>query len=91
MRKLTEPGNMGDPTVTPDGQSVIFWINDEGDADGGSLYRVAMDGSSEPAKLTEGGDGGDADPVVLARRDPDRLSPARRRRPVRRRRALRRH
>ena len=64
VRKLTEPGNMGDPTVTPDGSSVVFWINDEGDADGGSLYRVALDGSSEPTKLTEGGDGGDADPVV---------------------------
>ena len=64
VRKLTEPGNMGDPAVTPDGQSVVLWINDEGDADGGSLYRVALDGSSKPAKLTDGGDGGDADPVV---------------------------
>ena len=50
--------------MTPDGNVGDLWINDEGDADGGSLYRVALDGSSEPAKLTDGGDGGDADPVV---------------------------
>ena len=55
---------MGDATVTPDGRSVIYWRNDEGDQDGGSLFRASIDGEGEPDQLTDGGDGGDADPVV---------------------------
>ena len=32
--------------------------------DGGALYRTRIDGEGEPDRLTDGGDGGDADPVV---------------------------
>jgi actin-like ATPase involved in cell morphogenesis len=64
VRRLASIGRMADPTVTPDGQSVIYWRNDEGDGDGGALYRAAIDGESDPVQLTDGGDGQDADPVV---------------------------
>ena len=60
----------------------IYWLNDEGDADGGALYRVAWTASSSRSRLTEGGDGEDADPVVLARRRP-RSPSSRRQAPVR--------
>ena len=63
VRRLDSIGRMGDTTVTPDGRFVIYWRN-EGDGDGGALYRAAIDGKSEPVQLTDGGDGEDADPVV---------------------------
>jgi Tol biopolymer transport system component len=65
VRELDE-GNLGDPTVTPDGKSVIYWRNDEGSSDGGALYRVAVNGGGSPDQLTEGGDGEDVDPAVSA-------------------------
>ena len=64
VRRLDSIGRMGDPTVTPDGRFVIYWRNDEGEGDGGALYRAAIDGGSNPVQLTGGGDGQDADPVV---------------------------
>jgi Tol biopolymer transport system component len=64
VHRLASIGRMGDPTVTPDGRSVICWRNDQGEGDGGALYRVAIDGESDPVPLTDGGDGQDADPVV---------------------------
>ena len=63
VRELDD-GRIGDPTVTPDGRSVLYWRNDEGRADGGALYRIPVSGRGSPIQLTEGGNGEDADPVV---------------------------
>ena len=64
VRRLDSIRRMGDPTVTPDGRFVIYWRNDEGEGDGGPLFRAAIDGKSDPVQLTDGSDGQDADPVV---------------------------
>ncbi len=63
VRQL-DSGRIGDPTVTPDGQSVIYWRSRQGDAEGGALYRIRLDGNERRMALTNGGDGEDADPVV---------------------------
>ena len=63
VRELDE-GRLGDPTVTADGRWVLYWRNDEGSEDGGSLYRTRVDGKGSPARITDGGDGEDADPAV---------------------------
>ena len=39
VRELDE-GRLGDPTVTADGRWVLYWRNDEGSDEGGSLYRM---------------------------------------------------
>ena len=63
VREL-DKGRIGDPTVTPDGKSVLYWRNADGDRSGGALYRIPLNGSGSRVRLTEGGDGEDADPVV---------------------------
>jgi dipeptidyl aminopeptidase/acylaminoacyl peptidase len=63
VRELDE-GRMGDPTVSPDGKSVLYWRNTDGDRSGGALYRIPLNGSGSRVQLTEGGDGVDTDPVV---------------------------
>ena len=64
VRRLASAKLMDDPTVTPDGRSVIYWRNDEDTKDGGPLVRTAIDGKSKPVRLTNTGNGIDADPVV---------------------------
>ena len=63
VRQLDQ-GRIGDPTVTPDGESVLYWRNRNGRLEGGALYRIPIDGSRSRIPLTHGGDGEDADPVV---------------------------
>jgi Tol biopolymer transport system component len=63
VRQLDQ-GRIGDPTVTPDGGSVLYWRNRNGRQEGGALYRIPIDGSRSRIQLTRGGDGEDADPVV---------------------------
>ena len=67
VRELDSGKRMGDPTFTPDGSQVIYYRNDRGGSDGGldggALYRVPTDGSGEPVRLTDGGNGTDADPA----------------------------
>jgi Tol biopolymer transport system component len=63
VRQL-DKGRIGDPTVTPDGRSVLYWRNAQGDREGGALYRIPLDGSGPRVQLTKGGNGEDADPVV---------------------------
>ena len=65
VRQLDE-GRIGNPTVTPDGRSVLYWRNDNGDGDGGALYRAAVNGRDEPVQLTDGGDGEDNDLALSA-------------------------
>jgi Tol biopolymer transport system component len=71
VRQLDQ-GRIGDPTVTPDGGSVLYWRNRNGRQEGGALYRIPIDGSRSRVSLTGGGDGEDADPVVS--RDGRRLA-----------------
>jgi Tol biopolymer transport system component len=53
-----------DPTISPDGRTVAYWGRDTtGGPNGGSIYTLAMDGSSEPVRLTDRKAGSDADPA----------------------------
>jgi Tol biopolymer transport system component len=53
-----------DPTISPDGQTVAYWGSDTVDGpNGGSIYTLAIDGSSEPVQLTHREAGSDADPA----------------------------
>ena len=45
---------------------MLYWRNDDGDQDGGALYRVAVNGREEPVRLTDGGDGEDNDLALSA-------------------------
>jgi dipeptidyl aminopeptidase/acylaminoacyl peptidase len=63
VRELDE-GRLGDPTVTADGRWVLYWRNDEGDEHGGSIYRTQLDGRGSPARITNSGNGEDADPAI---------------------------
>lgn len=64
LRTLVPEGELGDPTFTADGASVIYWQNRSGsNVNGGALYQVATDGSSQPVLLTPGAPGQDGDPA----------------------------
>jgi len=53
-----------DPMISPDGRTVAYWGQDtRRGPNGGSIYTVAMDGSSEPVQLTDRKAGSDADPA----------------------------
>lgn len=53
-----------DPTISPDGRTVAYWAHDaRRGPNGGSIYTLAIDGSSEPAQLTDRRAGSDADPA----------------------------
>ena len=63
VRQL-DKGRIGDPSVPPDGRSVLYWRNAQGEREGGALYRIPLDGSGSRVQLTDGGNGEDADPVT---------------------------
>jgi Tol biopolymer transport system component len=53
-----------DPTISPDGRTVAYWGRDTpGGPNGGSIYTLALDGSSGPVRLTDREAGSDADPA----------------------------
>jgi Tol biopolymer transport system component len=53
-----------DPMISPDGRTVAYWArNGAGGSNGGSIYTLAMDGSSGPVQLTNRKIGSDADPA----------------------------
>lgn len=52
----------GDVTVSPDGQTVLYWANESSDGDGGSLYTLPLVGTGAPKKITSGSKGLDGDP-----------------------------
>jgi hypothetical protein len=49
--KVLDSGRVGDPSFTRDGKSVVYWRGEESDSEGGSLYRLPIDGSSGPILL----------------------------------------
>jgi TolB protein len=65
IRELrTDARRVEDPTISPDGRTVAYWADDDTDGpNGGSIYTLAMDGSSEPVRLTDRRAGSDADPA----------------------------
>jgi hypothetical protein len=65
IRELrTDARRVEDPTISPDGRTVAYWADDNTDGpNGGSIYTLAMDGSSEPVRLTDRRAGSDADPA----------------------------
>jgi len=53
-----------DPMISPDGRTVAYWATAmEGGPNGGSIYTLALDGSSPPVRLTNRSAGSDADPT----------------------------
>ena len=52
----------GDVTVSPDGQTVLFWASASNNGDGGSLYTLPLIGTGDPKKITSGSKGLDGDP-----------------------------
>ena len=53
-----------DPTISPDGHTVAYWAHSTvGGPNGGSIYTLAIDGSSGPLRLTNRTGGSDADPA----------------------------
>jgi len=61
--RILDRGFLGDPSFSEDGRTIVYWRNDSGSADGGSIYRISADGSRRE-RLTDGGDGVDNDPVI---------------------------
>ena len=53
-----------DPAISPDGRTVAYWAHSAaGGGNGGSIYTLAVDGSSGPRRLTNRQAGSDADPA----------------------------
>ena len=53
-----------DPSISPDGRTVAYWAHSAvGAHNGGSIYTLAIDGSSGPLRLTNRKAGSDADPA----------------------------
>ena len=53
-----------DPAISPDGRTVAYWAHSTvGGPNGGSIYTLAIDGSSGPLRLTNRKGGSDADPA----------------------------
>lgn len=52
-----------DPAFAPDGSRIVYSASGIDDAGGGSLYTIAVDGGSEPVRLTDSAPGTDAGAV----------------------------
>ncbi len=65
VRQLkTDERRVEDPMISPDGRTVTYWAAETADGpNGGSIYTLAMDGSSPPVQLTDRKAGSDADPT----------------------------
>lgn len=51
-----------DVTLSPDGQTVLYWASDSTVGDGGSLFTLPLVGTGEPKQITSGEEGLDGDP-----------------------------
>ncbi len=54
---------IGDATLSPDGQTVLYWASNSPNVDGGALYTLPIIGTGAPKQLTKSADGVDADPA----------------------------
>ena len=54
---------IGDATLSPDGQTVLYWASANPNADGGAFYTLPIIGTGAPKQLTNSADGVDADPA----------------------------
>jgi Tol biopolymer transport system component len=64
IRRLdTGTGIVGDATLSPDGQTVLYWASHDPNVDGGALYTLPIIGTGAPKRLTQSADGVDADPA----------------------------
>jgi actin-like ATPase involved in cell morphogenesis len=54
---------INDVSLSPDGQTALFWSSDTRDTTGGRLYTLPIIGTGERKQLTDGQDGEDADPA----------------------------
>ena len=52
--RVIDRGWLSDPAMTPDGRYVVYWRNDARQ-EGGAIFRAAVDGSSPPVPITQGG------------------------------------
>lgn len=52
-----------DITLSPDGQTILYWASDSTVGDGGSLYTLPIVGTGSPKKITSGQKGLDGDPA----------------------------
>lgn len=52
-----------DVTLSPDGQTILYWASDSTVGDGGSLYTLPVVGTGAPKKITSGAKGLDGDPA----------------------------
>jgi WD40-like Beta Propeller Repeat len=60
----TQQPRIEDPMISPDGRTVAYWAAEtNGGPNGGSIYMLALDGSSAPVQLTDRRSGSDADPT----------------------------
>ena len=54
---------VGDATLSPDGQTVLYWVSSSPNAAGGAFYTLPIIGTGAPKQLTNFVDGVDADPA----------------------------
>ena len=71
---------IGDISVSPDGETVLYWASDEAGTDGGALFTLPMIGTGAPKQLTDSGCRGGCRPGVVPGPVPNRLPANRRRR-----------
>ena len=64
VRRLKiEQERIDDPSLSADGQTVLFWASNSFDEQGGSIYSMPIDNSEKPTQLTKSDVGVDADPA----------------------------
>jgi actin-like ATPase involved in cell morphogenesis len=64
IRKLDTGSHfIGDATLSPDGQTVLYWVSASPNAGGGAFYTVPIIGTGAPKQLSKTLDGVDADPA----------------------------
>ena len=77
LLRMLDEGKLGEPSITRDGKSVVYWKADEENvrAKGGALFMTRVDGTSKPTPITDRTNGVYADAacsptadVVVSRR-----------------------
>ena len=65
VRPLETKGlHASDPTISPDGRSVVFWASKSATKnEGGSILKMPIDGSTRPQRITDSATDADSDPA----------------------------